>query len=121
MLKFARYPRFGTDGVVVFPFHNACYELLIKAIKRYAEAPLDEEILYFTFVHFANANMPWLLDIDYGAPAPKDNPKTFGLYPNDPTIHHDWWKNYGNEVTMPDTTLACALVTYYVKGAPQVP
>lgn len=102
MLTKFRYPSFNRpfnrNGVVVFPFHDACYSLLLRVISRYIEGSVDEEILYAVFVQLGNGHKPWILDIDYGDPAPKSNPKTFGLFPRDPTVHHDWWKNYGHEV-----------------------
>ncbi|OAQ64776.2 F-box-like domain-containing protein [Pochonia chlamydosporia 170] len=108
------YPSFTRQGLVVFPFHDACFDLLSRVITSQTESPLDEEILYAAFVELGNGDKPWILNLDYGDPAPKGNPKTFGLYPQDPTVHHDWWKNYGHEELLKNHAKKVDLSAYLV-------
>ncbi|KAM5361416.1 hypothetical protein ACJZ2D_013106 [Fusarium nematophilum] len=58
-------------GQSVFPFHKDCYNhLLARCITRHTKRPIDEEVLYATFVGLRGGM--WSLDIEYGDPMPRE-------------------------------------------------
>ncbi|KYK57044.1 hypothetical protein DCS_04051 [Drechmeria coniospora] len=87
-------------GVTVFPFHEACYGLLSRAIK----GTIDNELIYSAFVRLSNEFETWMLDIDYGDPPPRDN--------------RDWISVPGTELLVKNPAESIDMSPFLVQQAP---